>query len=46
VKQELALLGTLALLPAMIGHDVPGQKTRLTRARWNALRAHERTAAA
>lgn len=35
------------MLPSMVlGHDVPGQRTRLTRARWEALVAQERRAAA
>ncbi len=35
------------MLPSMVlGHDVPGQKTRLTRARWSALRDQERREAA
>ncbi|MFT6532413.1 MAG: RimJ/RimL family protein N-acetyltransferase [Limimaricola cinnabarinus] len=45
-KLGFELVGPQMLPSMVLGHDVPGQKTRLTRARWNALRAQERTAAA
>ena len=45
-KLGFELVGPQMLPSMVLGYDVPGQKTRLTRARWNALRAQERTAAA